>query len=220
MVILSVGLFLFSVAAQGSSVVELPAPSTEGTLSVERTIARRRSIGNFSEKQLSLEEISQLLWAAQGITDRARGYRSAPSAGATYPLGVYLSVVPEGVGRLSAGVYRYLPAEHGLERTLGESRRLPLREAALGQAPVSEAPVTVVVVAEHAQTTSVYGSRRDRYVHLETGHVGQNIYLQAGSLGLGTVVIGAFQDREVQKVMDLLHHREPLYIIPVGYPEE
>jgi len=199
-------------------VIELPGPKTVGTMSVEEAILRRRSIRNYANKPLSLEDISQLVWAAQGITDAGQGFRSAPSAGALYPLEIYVVVGANGVTGLADGVYRYDPEGHRLEGILMGDLRSRLADAALGQSPVREAPVCIVIAAVYERTTTKYGERGIRYVHIEAGHVGQNLYLQAVARGLGMVVIGAFQDDLVQSVLSLPAEQKPLYIIPVGYP--
>ncbi|MEM1553796.1 MAG: SagB/ThcOx family dehydrogenase [Thermoproteota archaeon] len=224
--VISIALFLYfflgrsneTVLIEARGIIELPMPITRGTMSVEEAILKRRSIRNFLNKPLSLEDVSQLLWAAQGITDPTRGLRAAPSAGATYPLEVYVVVGKNCVTGLSEGLYHYKPDRHVLEHLLEEDLRSSLADAALGQSSIREAPISIIVVAIYERTTSRYGERGIRYVHMEAGHVGQNIYLQAVARGLGTVVIGAFEDSRVQKVLKLPEDQHPLYIIPVGYP--
>lgn len=154
----------------------------------------------------------------QGITDSAKKYRAAPSAGATYPLEVYLVAGSNGVNGLEEGVYLYEPDPHQLEKVLTGNRQPSLREAALGQSPVSDAPANIIITAVYERTKRRYGARGERYVHMEAGHVGQNLYLQAEVLGLGMVVIGAFHDNQVKKVLDLPEERDPLYVIPIGHP--
>lgn len=207
-----------TVSIEAKGIIELPAPITRGTMSVEEAILKRRSIRNFLNKPLSLEDVSQLLWAAQGITDPVRGFRAAPSAGATYPLEVYVVVGKNGVAGLFEGLYHYKPNKHVLEYLLEGDLRSSLADAALGQSPIREAPISIVIAAIYERTTNRYGERGIRYVHMEAGHVGQNIYLQAVARGLGTVVIGAFEDSQVQKVLKLPENQNPLYIVPVGYP--
>jgi len=199
-------------------VVPLPAPRTVGSMSVEEAIARRRSIREYSGEPLSMGELSQILWAAQGITDPRWGLRAAPSAGATYPLEVYIVVGEGGVTGLEAGVYHYDPRDHGLRLVKAGDHRRALSKAALEQAWIAAAPVDLVVAAVYERTTKRYGDRGIRYVHMEAGHVGENVYLQGTALGLGVVVVGAFSDEEVQGVLNLPVEEEPLYIIPVGHP--
>lgn len=194
-------------------VFELPQPRLKGRMSLEETLAQRRSIRSFKEGPLKLSELSQLLWAMQGITD-PRGLRTAPSAGATYPLEIY--VVVSNIQGLSPGVYHYMPQGHGLERIAEGDKRQVLYEAALRQAPVKTAPLVVVIAAEYERTVRRYGERGIRYVHMEAGHVAQNLCLQAVALGLGTVPIGAFEDEEVKNVLGLPEVHKPLYLIPVG----
>ncbi len=198
--------------------VKLPSPNLEGTMSVEEAIWRRRSVRSYTDEPLSLEDVSQLMWAAQGITDPVRGFRAAPSAGATYPLEVYLVVGKNGVTGLDEGLYRYDPHEHQLERILEGDLRSALARAALDQSWVREAPVNIVVAAVYERTTSRYGERGVRYVHMEAGHVGQNLYLQATARRLGMVVVGAFNDDDVRSLLRLPYEQKPLYIIPVGHP--
>jgi SagB-type dehydrogenase family enzyme len=154
-----------------------------------------------------------LLWAAQGFND-PRGLRTAPSAGALYPLETYL--VAGNVQGLAPGVYRYRPDGHKLERLLEGDKRHVLAGAALGQRPVSEGAVDIVFTAVYSRTTGKYGERGVRYVHIEVGHAGQNLCLQATALGLGAVTVGAFVDELVAKALNLPQNEQPLYIIPVG----
>ena len=198
--------------------ITLPPPIKEGVLSVEEAIFQRRSIREYTEEPLKLQDISQLMWAAQGITDPERGKRAAPSAGMTYPLEIYVVVGSGGVEGLEKGVYRYTPKNHTLTRTGVKDLRPQLARTALDQPWVREAPINIVITAVYERTTRRYGERGIRYVHLEAGHVGQNLHLQAESLGLGMVVVGAFRDKEVQEVLNLPADHQPLYIIPVGHP--
>lgn len=219
-VIVAVSFFLVLLSPRGISgeIIELPKPSLKGELSVEKAIQRRRSIRNYREKPLDLKDVSQLMWAAQGITDPTKNYRAAPSAGATYPLEVYLVVGSNGVNGLEEGVYLYQSFPHQLEKVLTRNRQPSLREAALGQSPVTDAPVNIIITAVYERTKGRYGTRGGRYVHMEAGHAGQNLYLQAEALGLGMVVIGAFHDNQIKKVLELPEKRDPLYVIPVGHP--
>ncbi|CAD5245256.1 SagB/ThcOx family dehydrogenase [Thermococcus camini] len=194
-------------------VVVLPEPRLTGEMSVEEAIAKRRSIRSYRNEPLTLEQLSQLLWAAQGITDR-RKYRSAPSAGATYPFEVY--VVVGNVEGLEPGIYRYDPFNHTLVLVRKGDWRRALQKAALDQSWVGRAAVDIVLVAYYSRTTSYYGERGVRYVHMEAGHIGQNIYLQATALNLGTVAVGAFYDDQVAGVVGT--EGVPLYIFPVGVP--
>ena len=211
------GMLLLSIAGGDTRSSEsvrntaLPEVRAEGEMSVEQAIAQRRSVRSFAEKKLDLTQISQLAWAAQGITDPKRGYRAAPSAGALYPLEVYL-VTPD-------GTYHYAPRGHRMTLVAAGDLRGRLATAALGQKCVANAPLDVVIAAVYERTMVKYGRRGIRYVHMEAGHAAENIVLQAVALGLGAVTVGAFDDSSVKEVIGLPQQQEPLYIIPVGYPE-
>lgn len=198
--------------------IPLPTPRLDSDTSVEEALAQRRSRRSFAPSPLSLEEVTQILWAACGVTDRSRGFRTAPSAGALYPLEVYLVV--GNVEGLSPGVYRYFPEAHALARILEGDKRKELFEVGLFQRSILEAPAVLVFTAVYERTTRKYGERGVRYVHMEVGHAAQNVYLQAEALGLGTVVIGAFQDEGVKKVLRLPFGEHPLYLMPVGKSRE
>lgn len=198
--------------------IRLPAPLRKGSLSLEEAIARRRSVRSFSPEPVTLSQLSQLLWATQGKSDKRGGYRTVPSAGATYPLEVFLACGKDGVEGLEEGVYQYSVENHSLLRYLREDVRLKLARAALGQGFIYEAPLDIIVCAIYERTLSTYGSRGERYVHMEVGHAGQNVYLQAVALGLATVAVGAFHDEQVREVLGLDKQYRPLYIMPIGKP--
>jgi len=198
---------------QPASAIPLPSPVSTGMLSVESALLSRRSVRNFSPQSLTLAEVAQLLWAAQGITGPG-GTRTAPSAGARYPLELYL--VTGNVSALAKGVYRYQPRGHSLIRLADGDQRAALAAAALGQDWVNEAAAVIVVAAAHERTTRRYGQRGVRYVHMEAGHAAQNIHLQAVALNLGTVVVGAFDDDEVKKIVNLSGDEQPLCLLPIG----
>jgi len=197
-------------------IIALPEPRYDSDMSVEQSLLQRRSIRSFADESLTLQELAQLLWATQGITD-ARGFRTAPSAGATYPLELY--AVVGHVDELSPGVYRYEPDEHRLHRTMEGDTRARLADAALGQRFVEEAAVVFVLTAVYERTTTRYGDRGVRYIHMEAGHAAQNLYLQATALDLGTVVVGAFRDEQVVELLDLPQNEQPLYIVPLGHKD-
>lgn len=201
-------------AAQTGPVIELPQPRSAGAVTVEQALQSRRSTRTFSPDPLSLEEVSQLLWAAQGI--KFGVFRTAPSAGALYPLEVY--VVVGNVEELAAGVYHYDPATHSLREVLQGDVRRSLSRAALGQKWAGRGAIALVIAAVYERTTKKYGERGIRYVHMEAGHASQNVYLQAQALGLGTVLVGAFRDNKVKKVLQLPDEHQPLSIMPVGKP--
>jgi len=202
-----------AVAEEPGRVVELPDPLHDSDVSVEEALLHRRSVRSYSVEALSLDELSQLLWAAQGVTD-PRGFRSAPSAGALYPLELY--ALAGEVEDLAPGLYRYEPRRHQLLHTLDGDLRSGLAEAALWQEPVAQGAVVMVFTAVYERTTQKYDERGIRYVHIELGHAAQNLCLQATALDLGAVTIGAFFDDEVTALLDLPEDERPLYLIPVG----
>lgn len=191
--------------------IKLPAPELKGSISVEEALVGRRSVREYKDGPLALKEVGQLLWSAQGIT-AGWGGRTTPSAGATYPLEIYLVV-----GRvvdLKPGLYHYLPASHSLVKVVEGDLQRDLALASLGQEMIEKAPVTIVIAGLFRRTTARYGERGVRYVHMEAGHAGENIYLQAETMGLATVAVGAFSDSEVKETLKL--KEEPLYLMPVG----
>ena len=225
-------------------VVLLPEPALRGKMSLEEALANRRSRRDFENKALTLKQLGQLLWAGQGRTDSS-GLRTAPSAGALYPIELY--VVVENVRGLAPGVYRYEMGETARKVGISVGISLPrnirprvhyeskevsyslrkikdgkllesLQQACLGQSVVAAAPVCIVVAADYARTSKKYESRAPRYVHMEAGHIGQNIYLQAESLGLGTCAVGAFSDSEVKSLLSI--REDPLCVMPVGVPAD
>ncbi|MBN1862544.1 MAG: SagB/ThcOx family dehydrogenase [Dehalococcoidales bacterium] len=197
-------------------VIRLPEPCLKGNLSLEEAITRRRSVRSFSTEAVTPAQLSRVLWAAQGITDMGRDLRAVPSAGATYPLEVYVVCGQDGVAGIGAGVYRYHPARHSLTLHLGGDFRADLARAALSQGCVARAPLTIVIGAYFTRTTRGYGQRGEMYVHIEVGHAGQNIYLQAAALGLATVAVGAFRDQAVREALHLEADCQPLYLMPLG----
>ncbi|MCF8230841.1 MAG: SagB/ThcOx family dehydrogenase [Bacteroidales bacterium] len=207
-----------SMKPKNEEVIRLPQPTTSGDLSVEAAISQRRSVRDFSDKPLSLDQLSQLLWAAQGITGPEGKKRAAPSAGALYPLELYV-VAGSYVKDLEKGVYHYIPEGHKIERVKAKDLRADLSSAALNQEWVEEAPLSIVITGVYESTTRKYKHHGERYVHMEAGHIGENLALQAGSLGLGMVTVGAFQANQVQKVLNLPNDNQPLYIIPMGHPK-
>jgi len=193
--------------------VSLPVPQFDSGTSIEKSLIERRSIRQYRDKDLTMGELSQLLWAAQGVTSR-RGYRTAPSAGALYPLEIYIAAGK--VSDLAPGIYKYEPDEHNLLKTCDGDKTINLWRAALEQSPIRNAPVVLIFCAIYERTTRKYGERGVKYVHMEVGHSAQNVCLQAISLGLGTVVIGAFNDKEVKRVLKLEADEWPLCIMPAG----
>jgi SagB-type dehydrogenase family enzyme len=191
----------------------LPEPKYDSDISVEEAMLNRRSVRDYTGQPLTLQDVSQLLWAAQGITDPS-GFRAAPSAGATYPLEIYIMVGD--IEDVDEGIYRYKPQQHELVKVLDGEHREALAGAALNQQFITEAPLSIVITAIYERTTNRYGDRGIRYVHMEAGHAAQNVYLQAVALNLGTVVVGAFNDEQVANILALPDNEVPLYIMPVG----
>jgi SagB-type dehydrogenase family enzyme len=195
------------------SLVALPQPIVDGRVSLEATLARRRSVRSFTDDALDLGAVSQLVWAAQG-TAHAEGHRTTPSAGALYPLELY--VVAGRVEGLTAGVYRYRPRRHQLERVTAGDQRDEVAAAASSQPWVAEAPVIAVVTAVYERTTRKYGERGVQYVHVETGHAVQSLCLEAVALDLGTTMVGAFEDAQLKRALGLPPEHRPIAIVPVG----
>jgi len=197
--------------------LKLPDPPTNG-LGVFDALRVRRSVRSFREDSIPLKHFAALLWAGQGTVGARRGIvrRTTPSAGATYPLFLYAVVGRGGVEGLEPGVYEYVPEEHEVVLVKRGDVRRELYKAALSQGWVRDAPLSIIIAADFHRTTSVYGARGIRYVYIEAGHSSQNIYLAAASLGLGTVAVAAFYDDEVKRVLGI--QRDPLYIMPVGWP--
>lgn len=189
----------------------LPAPCLSGDCSLEEALSQRRSVRRFTDEGLTTQEIAQLLWAAQGIT-REWGGRTAPSAGALYPLELYVAT-PE-------GLYHYVPQGHKTKILSGDDLRAEIWTAGLKQDAIRDAPAVFVIAGVYERTAGKYGDRAVRYVHMEAGHAAQNLLLQAVALDLGGVPIGAFHDEQLQSVLSLPGDHEPLYVIPVGHPAE
>jgi len=197
--------------------VYLPSPRQKGSMSLEEAITRRRSIRSFTRQPVSQSQLSQILWAAQGTSDISWN-RTVPSAGATYPLEVFVVCGTNCIEQISEGIYHYNVDSHSLTLHYKGDMRLELARAALGQEFIYEAPVDIVICAVYERTLRRYGARGEKYVHMEVGHAGQNIYLQATALGLATVAIGAFYDEPVREALRLDKQYRPLYIMPVGRP--
>ncbi len=198
--------------------IYLPSPSQKGIMSLEEAIARRRSIRDFTPQPIPQSQLSQILWSAQGISDTPGRYRTVPSAGATYPLEIFVACGINGIEEIDAGIYYYNIDNYSLTLHHKGDMRLELARAALNEESIYEAPVALVICALYERTTLHYGSRGERYVLMEVGHAGQNIYLQATALGLATFAIGAFRDEQVREVLRLDKQYKPLYIMPVGKP--
>jgi SagB-type dehydrogenase family enzyme len=201
--------------------IRLPKPEDLKKKTLLETINQRYSCRRFKQKALNLKEISLLLWAAGGLKiDSLTGAtRTIPSAGATNPLEFYLVVGKDSVEEIEEGVYHYIISDHALELTLKGDKRKELMSACLGQDFIAQAPISIVITAIYSRTTWHYGERGVRYVHMEVGNSTQNIHLMAEDLDLGTVIVGAFYDDSVKKVLDLGKDCQPLAVMPVGYPK-
>jgi SagB-type dehydrogenase family enzyme len=193
--------------------MKLPEPRQTGPVSLEESIAMRRSVRTYNPGPVTIGEVSQLLWAAQGITGND-GFRAAPSGGATYPLGAYL--IAGNVTGLEPGMYRYDPASHSLSPVKEGDLRVELSEAALGQPCVRDAAAIVAFSAIYERTTERYGDRGKMYVHMDAGHAAENLLLQATALGLGGVPVGAFRTRTLAGLLGFSEAETPLYLIPIG----
>jgi SagB-type dehydrogenase family enzyme len=196
-----------SLRNKAGKVIQLPEPARDGGISVEAALAKRESVRHFISAPLALSQISQVLWAAQGIT-REWGGRTAPSAGALYPLELYLA--------LRDGFFHYVPRSHQLVHISDHDLIDDLASAALGQQCIKESSAVVVIAAVYERVEKKYGRRGERYVKIEAGHAAQNILLQAVSQGIGAVPVGAFYDQDVRKILSLPADHEPLYLIPMG----
>lgn len=195
--------------------VKLARPRQDGSISLERCIAQRRSVRSFRDQALTKDELGQLLWAAQGVTG-PDGARAVPSAGALYPLELY--IVARNVISLAAGVYRYLADHHELLLAVSGYRRETLIDAVLGQDWIAAAPACICIAAVFERTTVKYGDRGHGYVYLEAGHAAESMMLQAVALGLATTMVGAFSDVEVEQLLRLRPNEIPLCLVPVGAP--
>jgi SagB-type dehydrogenase family enzyme len=216
--VMMASLLFSAVSGPAAEIVKLPPPACQGKMSVAEALKRRRTVRQFSSKELDLAQVSQLLWGTGGRSG-SRGLRTAPSAGATYPLEFYLVVGERGVSGLAPGLYHYRPDSHTLELMQKGDLRHPVARASLHQTWMAAAPVIVVFAAEYRRCTARYGERGIRYTHMEVGHAGQNLFLQAGALGLACGIVGAFEDRALKEILHLPQQHEPLLIMPVGYPQ-
>ncbi len=201
------------------STVSLPTPIIQGNMSVEQAIQNRRSVRHYNDQPLTLQDVSQILWAAQGITDKTQNLRSVPSGGQVYPLEVYIIVGKGGVTGLSEGVYHYNPYNNSLEQTSKRDARSDLSQAANGQVWVKQAPADVVITGDYNKMVAKYKDETlcTRFVNLEAGHAGENIYLEAEARDLVTVALGSFKDDSVHTILGLPDNENTIYIMPVGH---
>ncbi len=198
--------------------VKLKNPLFNGSVSIEDAIKNRRTTRFFMDKPISAQQFSQLLWAAQGITEDSGSKRSAPSAGALYPVDVYISIGENSVDGMVEGVYQYRPEDHSIVKIVEGDRRKDLASASLGQMWMAGAALLIILTVEYGRITCKYGDRGIRYAHIETGHIGQNVFLQSQGLGLETGIVGAFNDQKVAELLGTKEARKPLIILPVGWP--
>jgi SagB-type dehydrogenase family enzyme len=204
-----------SMAADEPPLRALPPPQESLVSPLQQALRRRRSVRGYSPQPIALAAVSQLLWAAQGVT-AGDGRRTAPSAGALYPLELQLAAAR--VTGLPPGVYRYIPASHGLRAAGGDNVLPALALAAHSQQSVAEAAAVLVIAAVEERTARKYGARAGRYVAFEAGAASQNLALQAAALGLGSVVVGAFDDGAVADAVRLATGERPVALMPIGIP--
>ena len=200
-------------AAAPASLVALPKPDTTGRIPLEQAIARRRSVREYAPGALTLTEASQLMWVAQGITGPA-GKRATPSARAVYPLQVWL--VANDVTGLAPGIYRYEPKEHALALVTPGDPRASVAAAARGQASIQHAAAVVAVAGDSALAAAKFGGNAARWLGMEAGFVVQDVYLEATVLGLGTVMVGGFDESAAGRALGLPPGWEALALMPVG----
>lgn len=199
-----------SAQAEEAKRIELPAPKTTGEVSLEEALVNRRSRRRVSPEALSVETIGQLLWAAQGITLPKKGFRTAPSAGARYPLRLYVL--------MESGVWAYHPKDHALIRKKGKDIRKEFWEDVYGRPWLVDAPAMFLIAADYRRTEAKYGKKARRFVHMEAGHAGQNLLLQSVALGLHGVGVGAFHPERTKKTLKLPKAQELLYVLVFGNP--
>ncbi|MDP8205974.1 MAG: SagB/ThcOx family dehydrogenase [Candidatus Electryonea clarkiae] len=214
-ILLSFVIIFDSTISEAKPVIHLPEPELKSDMSLEEAIVRRRSVRSFSNEALTLAEVSQLLWACQGITS-PMGYHTVPSAGALYPLEIYMVV--DRVEGLKSGIYHYKPGpglkNHSLEYFGSGVNAGKLANAALNQDCIRDAAINIIITAVTSRTSAKYGERAERYILIEIGHSAQNICLQAQSLNLGVATVGALDDNDVKRLLSI--KAQPFYILPVG----
>ena len=201
------------------NVTYLPSPQLSGNMSVETAIQNRRSVRSFSNQALNISSISQILWSAQGITDNQSNLRATPSAGQVYPLEMYVVVGNGSVNGLAPGAYHYVPSNNTLEKTVNGDLRSQLSSIATGQQSVNQAPVDFVITGNYKKMIDKYKDPTlcTRFVDIEAGHAGENMYLEAESMGIATVAIGSFNETQITQLLELPQNETPLYIFPTGY---
>jgi SagB-type dehydrogenase family enzyme len=204
-----------SIAQEG--VMKLPPPSVNGTVSLEQAINQRRTVRKFASRPLEVHQVSQLLWSAQGITEENGFKRAAPSAGALYPMDIYVVVGHNSVAQMEAGIYQYDPKGHVLSLVVKSDLREVVARAAFSQMWIARAPLSMVVTAEFKRVTVKYKKRGVIYAVIEAGHMGQNLFLQAEALGLKAGIVGAFHEKKLIEALKLSAGHNPVLIMPMGY---
>ncbi|MBP1726570.1 MAG: nitroreductase [Deltaproteobacteria bacterium] len=213
-------LMLLASSAGYAEDLSLPPPSRKGTLSVEEALSSRRTHRSFQGRALTLKQLSQILWAANGVTAvrPGRQLKTAPSAGATYPIDIYAVVGEGGVESMAPGVYHYRPESHSLRPVTSGDVRTQVAAACLRQMWMAPAPLLIVITGEYGRCSAKYGPRGVTYTQIEAGHVGQNVFLQAEALFLKAGIVGAFEREDLGKTLHIPAAHEPLLVMPVGYP--
>jgi len=199
--------------------VKLPGPAGTGGMPVWEAVGRRRSVRDFRRSPVSAADLSQLLWASQGVTKVMGEYalRSAPSAGALYPIETYLSV--QMIEEIEPGIYHYGVRKHELELLRPGDFRAEVAEAALDQGFLAEAAIVLAWTAVFARSKWKYKERAYRYVYLDAGHIAQNVALAAVALGLGSCQIAALYDDEVNAILGVGGKEESIvYMTALGRP--
>ena len=219
LVVVVVWMIVSPLMAQGEEGVwNLPAPEVNSAVSLEEAFVARRTVRSFRGDPLTERQLAQLLWAANGINPKREGRRTVPSAGALFPLDLYVVVGDPGVREGAAGVYHYDAWSHALRMLQPGDKRKGLAQSCVGQMWVARAPVVIVIAGEYERTTRKYGERGIRYVHMEAGHAAQNLLLQTRTVGLSAGIVGAFYDDTVSQVLGLPSTHRPLLVLPVGSP--
>jgi SagB-type dehydrogenase family enzyme len=211
---LSLALAAPALAAAPPAPTKLPAPRTQGAVSVEAALQGRRSVRSLAATPLSLAEIGQLCWAAQGITDPKSGHRTAPSARAAYPLTLYVLVGPG--SDLPAGYYRYVPEGHALALVAAGDRRADFEKRGVGQSWVGRAPAIFVLTGAVARMAA-NGEGAAPFMMVEAGAAAQGFFLQAEAMKLGSTYVGGFKPKEARQALELADGEDVLGVLPVGH---
>lgn len=200
--------------------ISLPEAIKKGRVSIAEAIAARRTVRDFKDELITLEQLSTLCWAGLGITQEGGFKRAAPSAGALYPIMLYVAVGTGSVQGVDAGVYKYVPKGHGLHLVRSEDQRAAIARASLEQTWMRHAAISFVIAADYDRITPKYGKRGILYAHYEAGHVAENIMLEAVALGLASGIVGAFSDEEVAREAGISERELPLLVLPVGHEKK